>query len=142
MYKPVFPYLGNQAIVSSGRVVIHSSDDFIFLFGKKGISLSTPGTVNLDVTERVILAAPKIELGYQAEATGQQVLLGNKTVFQLSALLDAISALSSALAQLTAEEIESAIPAIVTASTILSDQANSIKAQLNNNCLSNTTYTK
>ena len=36
MYKPEFPYKGNQVIISSGRVTNHSYDDFIFMFGKKG----------------------------------------------------------------------------------------------------------
>ena len=141
MYTPQFPYLGNQAIISSGRVVVHSKDDFIFLFGKKGIGLSTPATVNLDVNERVIIASPKIELGYQAEARGESVLLGNKTVRQLSDLCDAIQALSAALAQLNPAAIEIAVPAIVQTSTVLASQAVTIKNQLNNNCLSKTTYT-
>lgn len=140
MYTPQFPYLGNQAIISSGRVIAHSKDDFIFLFGKKGIGLSTPATVNLDVSERVIIASPKIELGYQAEARGESVLLGNKTVRQLSDLCDAIQALSVALAQLNSP-IEKALPDIIKSSTILASQATTVKNQLNNNCLSKTTYT-
>lgn len=141
MYTPQFPYLGNQAIISSGRVVMHSKDDFIFLFGKKGIALSTPATVNLDVSERVIIASPKIELGYQAEVRGDAALLGNKTVKQLSDLCDAIQALSEALAQLNPATLAAAVPAIVQTSTVLASQAATIKNQLNNNCLSKTTYT-
>ncbi len=141
MYKPEFPYLGNQVIISSGRFVAHSKDDFIFLFGKKGIGLSTPATVNLDVSERVIIASPKIELGYQAEIRGDSVLLGNKTVKQLSDLCDAIKALSTALAQLDAAVIEKAIPSIIQTSTVLANQAATVKSQLNNNCLSKITYT-
>lgn len=142
MYKPVFPYLGPQVIISSGRVVNHSKDDMIFLFGKKGIGLSTPATVNFDVSERVIIASPKIELGYQAELKGEPVLLGNSTVLQLSALCDALQGLADALKKLNAQELETAIPGIVAKSTILSGQAATIKGQLNNSCLSNTTYTK
>lgn len=141
MYTPQFPYLGNQAIITSGRVVVHSKDDFIFLFGKKGIGLSTPATVNLDVAERVIIASPKIELGYQAETRGDSVLLGDKTVKQLSDLCDAIQALSTALAQLNPATIEVAVPAIVQTSTVLASQAATVKNQLNNTCLSKTTYT-
>ena len=141
MYKPEFPYLGDQAIISSGRVVIHSKDDFVFLFGKKGVALSTPATVTMDVGERVVLAAPKIELGYQAEAGGDPVLLGNKTVLQLGFLLDAIKALSDGLAQMTTENLSAAIPIIVETSTVLASQAISIKNQLASNCLSKTTYT-
>jgi hypothetical protein len=67
MFTPTFPYLGNQVIISSGRVVNHSYDDFIFLFGKKGVSISSPATFTVDANEKTILASPKIELGYQAE---------------------------------------------------------------------------
>jgi len=62
MYKPIFPYLGPQVIISSGRVLAHSKDDMIFLFGKKGIGLSTPATLNFDVGERLLITSPKIEL--------------------------------------------------------------------------------
>ena len=142
MYKPIFPYLGNQAIISSGRVVIHSKDDFVFLFGKKGVSISSPATFTVDANERTIIASPKIELGFQAEKDGDPVLLGNKTVKQLGFLLDAIKGLSDALTLLTAGEVELAVPLILQTSMVLSSQATTIKAELQLNCLSKTTYTR
>jgi len=142
MYVPQFPYLGNQVIISSGRVVTHSKDDFIFLFGKKGVSVSSPSSFTVDAEERTIIASPKIELGYQAEAGGESVLLGNSTVEQLSFLLDAIQNFSDALAEISAEEPETAIAKIVQTATVLSGTAQTVKAQLTNFCLSNTTFTK
>ena len=142
MYVPQFPYLGNQAIISSGRVVAHSKEDFIFLFGKKGVSVSSPSSFTVDAEERTIITSPKIELGYQAEAGGESVLLGNSTVEQLSFLLDAIQNFSDALAEISAEEPETAIAKIVQTATVLSGTAQTVKAQLTNFCLSNTTYTK
>jgi len=142
MYKPIFPYLGPQVIISSGRVLAHSKDDMIFLFGKKGIGLSTPATLNFDVGERLLITSPKIELGYQAEVKGEPVLLGKSTVIQLSALCDALKGLADALAKMNAKELETAIPMIVAKSTILSGQATTISDSLNNSCLSQTTYTK
>jgi len=142
MFTPQFPYLGNQAIITSGRVVHHSYDDFIFLFGKKGVSISSPATFTVDANERAVIASPKIELGYQAESQGESVLLGDSTVEQLGFLLDAIQSLSSALAELSAEQPETAIAAIVQTATILSGTAQTVKAQLSNFCLSNNTYTK
>ena len=142
MYKPTFPYQGNQVIITSGRVVQHSYDDFIFLFGKKGVSISSPATFTVDANERTIIASPKVELGYEAEKGGESVLLGKSTVKQLSDLLDGIKALCDALASMKATELEKAVPGIVQTSTILSGQATTIKNQLNNNCLSKTTYTK
>jgi len=142
MYVPQFPYLGNQVIISSGRVVTHSKDDFIFLFGKKGVAISSPSSFTVDANERTIINSPKIELGYQAETQGESVLLGDSTVEQLGFLLDAIQNLSDALAEISAEEPETAIADIVQTATVLSGTAQTVKAQLTNFCLSNNTYTK
>jgi hypothetical protein len=142
MYTPQFPYLGNQAITTSGRVVIHSYDDFIFLFGKKGVAISSPATFTVDANERTIISSPKIELGYQAEAEGEPLLLGDTTTKQLGYLLDAVQNLSNALAQLNSEELETSVPIIIQTATVLSDTAKNVKAQLNTKCLSKNTYTK
>jgi hypothetical protein len=142
MYTPQFPYLGNQAITTSGRVVIHSYDDFIFLFGKKGVAISSPATFTVDASERTIIASPKIELGYQAETEGEPLFLGTTTVKQLGFLLDAIQNFSSALANLSSEEPETSVPIIIQTAVVLSDTAKTVKAQLSTNCLSKNTYTK
>ena len=142
MYVPQFPYTGNQVIISSGRVVHHSSDDFIFLFGKKGVAISSPATFTIDANERTIIASPKIELGYQAEKDGDPILLGGKTVEQLGDLLTAIKKLSDALIKMSEKELETSIPGIVNASKVLSSQATTIKSQLEINCLSKSTFTK
>jgi hypothetical protein len=142
MYTPQFPYLGNQAITTSGRIVLHSYDDFIFLFGKKGVAISSPSTFTVDANERTILASPKVELGYQAEFQGEPLLLGTSTVKQLGYLLDAVQNLSNALAQLSSEEPEDSFPQIIQTATVLSDTAKTVKAQLANRCLSQNTYTR
>lgn len=142
MYVPQFPYIGNQAIITSGRVTHHSYDDFIFLFGKKGVAISSPATFTVDANERTIVASPKIELGYQAEAKGEPVLLGRTTAVQLGFLLDAIQNLSDALGKMSAEQLEVAIPGILQTSKVLSGTAKTVKAQLNSACLSKNTYTK
>lgn len=141
MYKPQFPYLGNQAIITSGRVVVHSYDDFIFLFGKKGVAISSPSSFTVDANERTVIASPKIELGFRAETTGEPLILGRSTVVQLGFLLDSIQALSEALNKLTAEDPSIAIPGITATSKILASTAKTVKARLND-CLSTTTYTK
>lgn len=142
MYQPTFPYLGNQAIITSGRVIHHSYDDFIFLFGKKGVSVSSPATFTVDANERTIIASPKIELGYQAQTKGEPILLGRTTAVQLGFLLDAIQNLSNALGKMSAEELETSIAGILQTSKVLSDTAATVKAQLNSACLSKNTYTK
>jgi hypothetical protein len=142
MYVPQFPYTGNQVIITSGRVTHHSYDDFIFLFGKKGVAISSPATFTVDANERSIIASPKIELGYQAEAKGEPVLLGRSTAVQLGFLLDAIQNLSDALSKMSAEQLETSIAGILQTSVVLSGTAKTVKAQLNSACLSKNTYTK
>lgn len=142
MYTPQFPYTGNQVIISSGRVLHHSYDDFIFLFGKKGVAISSPNTFTVDANQKTIIASRKIELGYRAETAGEPVMLGRTTAVQLGRLLDAIQNLSDALNQLKVGEMEVALPLIVQTSNVLSSTAKSVKAQLGTNCLSKTTYTK
>lgn len=141
MYTPQFPYLGNQAIITSGRVVIHSSDDFIFHFGKKGVAISTPATFTVDSNEKTAITAPLIELGYNAKTVGSPMLLGNKTVVQLGLLIDQISAVAGALSKLTESNMASALPAITKECEVLVGQCTIAKNQLQNFCLSKTTYT-
>jgi hypothetical protein len=142
MYVPQFPYTGNQVIITSGRVTHHSYDDFIFLFGKKGVAISSPATFTVDANERTIIASPKIELGYQAESKGEPVLLGRSTAVQLGFLLDAIQNLSDALSKMSGEQLEISIAGILQTSVVLSGTAKTVKAQLNSACLSKNTYTK
>ena len=141
MFKPAFPYKGDQVIISSGRVTHHSKDDFIFLFGKKGVSISSPATFTVDANERTTIASPIIELGLRAALDGEPVLLGNRTVFQLGQLLDNLTSLANGLAALNESNLAGAIPQIVAAAKILAETAPIIRGQLQGNCLSNTTFT-
>jgi hypothetical protein len=142
MYTPQFPYLGNQVIITSGRVTHHSYDDFIFLFGKKGVSISSPYTFTVDANERTIIASPKIELGYQAQSKGEPLLLGRSTSIQLGFLLDAIQNFSKAITEFSSEEPETSGATIIYTAKILSEIAGTVKAQLGTKCLSENTYTK
>lgn len=143
MFKPKFPYLGNQVIISSGRVLHHSYDDFIFLFGKKGVSISSPATFTVDADERTIIASPKIELGFNAQEIGEPILLGKSTAFQLGEFLTAIEKMSNELNKLSAETPQTAIAGIIAATTVLSGTAKRVKAQLNSStCLSQNTFTR
>ena len=129
-------------IITSGRVTHHSYDDFIFLFGKKGVSISSPATFTVDANERTIIASPKIELGYQAESKGEPVLLGSATVKQLGDLLIALQSMSDAINKLAVGSTDPAIVAIKTTSGVLSDTAKTVNRNLNSICLSKNTYTK
>lgn len=99
MIKPQFPYLGNQVIVSSDRLVFHSKKDGIYLFGKATIGLSSVGTINIDTKEGVKIDAPYIELGLDAKTLGEQVILGNSLVSSLNELNSAISLAANAMSK-------------------------------------------
>ncbi len=142
MFKPEFPYKGNQVIISSGRVTHHSKDDFIFLFGKKGVSISSPATFTVDANEKTIIASPLIELGLRASVEGDPVMLGDKTAAQLGQLIDTLVSLAKGLSALNESNLSGAIPQIVASAKILSEVAPIIKAQLQTTCQSKTTFTK
>ena len=142
MYKPEFPYKGNQVIISSGRVTNHSYDDFIFMFGKKGVAISSPATFTVDATESTSISSGFIELGLRAKLEGEPVLLGRKTVFQLGQLLDNLQALGKSLSNINESGLAASLPQIIASAKILADTAPVIKKQLEGPCLSKTTYTK
>ena len=95
MYTPVFPYTGPQAIITAERVTLLSSKDSVFVFGTTAVSLSSKGTINLDSNEKIIMSSPKIELGKDAEASGESVLLGDSLVNQLLLLIEELLSFSS-----------------------------------------------
>lgn len=97
MLNPKFPFNGNQIILTSDRVTLHSKTDGIFLFGKGIISLSSPQTINLDSNEKILLDCPKIELGHKAETLGQPVILGRVFVENLTLLLQSLQEAGSYL---------------------------------------------
>lgn len=97
MITPEFPYKGNQVIISSDRVTLHSKTDGIFLFGKATVGLSSAGTINMDSNEKVIINSPKIELGNKAETDGEPLVLGNQLVFLLSQLLIELQSMANML---------------------------------------------
>jgi len=141
MYTPKFPYTGNQVIITSGRVTHHSYDDFIFLFGKKGVAISSPSTFTVDANEKTIIASPKIELGFNAI---EPVLLGRTTAVQLVRLFEQLKRVSDSLNQLAVgeEDTAGAIAQIVSSTKVLSDTIKNVNGRLQSECLSNNTYTR
>ena len=93
-YKPEFPYLGEQIIINSGRVILNSKDDSIFLFGKKAIGFSSAGTINFDADKSVIMNTPNIYLGLGAE---EPLVKGTQLTIMLDDILKALKNLSSQL---------------------------------------------
>lgn len=139
-YIPAIPYGGNQAIISSNRVTLHAQEDSILVFGKKAIALSSLGTINLDITDRLIVNSPKIELGLDAEKLGSPVILGSKNVQLMTRLLESLEILGTSLQCLTETQLELAIPDIVFSAQKLADTTAALRADLSST-LSKVTYT-
>jgi hypothetical protein len=99
MITPEFPYKGNQIILSSDRVTLHSKKDGVFIFGKATIGLSSVGTVNIDSKEKVLIDSPKIELGSRAEQFGEPVPLGNSLQSILIEMNQALSLIANSMSK-------------------------------------------
>ena len=95
-YKPDFPYLGNQIIINSGRVILNSKDDSIFLFGKKAIGFSSAGTINFDSDDKFIVNSPQIHLGLDSV---EPLVKGNQLELILNDILDSLNDLGRRLSK-------------------------------------------
>ena len=85
-------YKGNQIILNSGRIVLHSNQDHLLLNSKNSINLSSNST-NIDNLEYTAIESPEILLG--AKAT-EPVLKGQSSVDLLNSLLDVLLNILSA----------------------------------------------
>lgn len=130
MLNPQFPYRGNQLILSSDRVLLHSEKDAIFLFGKEAIGLSSTKTINLDANEKVLIACDKIELGYKAEEEGEPVVLGYELTRKLVFLLEALSNAGDLLSKANTTTIADAMIAIHSAGVVIKGVSDEVKFAL------------
>ncbi len=135
-YKPEFPYLGEQIIINSGRVILNSKDDSVFLFGKKAIGFSSAGTINFDADESVIVNAPNIYLGLDAK---EPLVKGTQLTIMLNDILEALKVLSSQLKN-TQDSNGVYITNIITASDSLEKSVGRIKGRIKD-ITSNQNYT-
>lgn len=122
MFSPKFPYKGNQIIISSGRVTIHSKDDAVFLFGKQAVGLSSPKTINLDANEKILLSCSKIELGSKAEALGEPVILGKTFTRELKRVMEQLQIAATFMAQASESDVATSMFYIQSAGAALADQ--------------------
>jgi hypothetical protein len=145
MFEPKFPYKGNQIIISSDRVLLHSKTDAIFLFGKEAVSLSSTKTINLDSVEGVKIDSPSIELGHEAKTLGEPVVLGRTLTQELKGLLDAIKSAGDNLKKASSENatMGATMQSIAIAGGLLSNAATTLNSRLTgNSILSKNTFTK
>jgi len=140
MYKPQFPYLGNQAIITSDRVTLLAGKDSVFVFGNEAISLSSQHTINLDAKDKIILSSPKIELGNKAEAIGEPVILGNSLVYQLVNLLDNLIEFVTSVRDATYGDLSTIESNIATPADALYNSLPIIRNAINNSVRSNKVF--
>jgi len=80
-------FKGNQVIVDSGRIVLHSKQDNLLLNSINSVGV-VGRSVNIDATEYTSIDSPSVYLGSQAE---EPVLKGDITVQLLSDILNALT---------------------------------------------------
>ena len=130
MFKPVFPYKGDQIILSSERVLLHSKTDAIFLFGKEAVSLSSTKTINLDAVDKVLLDTKIIELGSKAQALGEPTILGRSMVTQLSVLLANLEQAGNKLGVVSSEDLGASMQKIREAGQLIAKESARLKVLL------------
>lgn len=97
MLDPNFPYKGRQIILSSDRVLLHSKNEGIFLFGKKMVALSSTDTINFDAKNAILIDSDKIELGHKASTQGEPIILGQTFLSQFLNIVTDLQSLASQL---------------------------------------------
>lgn len=141
MIQPNFSnYSGSQAIISSDRVINHSKEDGVYIFGKATVGISSPGTINLDSEEAILVDSDRVELGHNAS---EQVVLGNKLVSTLNKVLEGLAYLSTVMATMsgtTQPETAISIGLLADAGGEFSTTVNEAITELSS-VLSKTTYT-
>ena len=62
-YQSAFPYIGNQIIIDSDRVMINCKEDMALILAKKAVGISADSSVNIDTKGTFVVNANKIKLG-------------------------------------------------------------------------------
>lgn len=145
MYQPQFPYKNNQIILSSDRVTLYSKRDALFLFGTEAVSLSSKKTINLDAVDKVLIDAPKIELGNRAETLGEPVILGYAFLRQMIILLERLKIAGDELANVSESNLAGSFVLIQGAGITISKESERLISLLRSGetpVLSKTTFTR
>ena len=145
VFRPQFPFKGNQIILSSDRIMLHSKSDAIFLFGKEAVSLSSTRTINLDASESILLDSPVIQLGSKARDLGQPIMLGFTFNRQMVLMLNKIADAGLLMSQVSESDLGASMQALASAGQILYKEGSRLSSLLNtpnSPVLSKTTYTR
>ena len=130
MFKPEFPYKGDQIILSSERVLLHSKSDAIFLFGKEAVSLSSTKTINLDAVDKVLLDTKIIELGPKAQALGEPTVMGKSMVTQLRSLVTNLQLAGDRMSVVASEDLGASMQKIREAGQLIAKESARLKTLL------------
>lgn len=153
MGSPEFPYSGNQLILSSDRVHLHAKNEYVVILGREGVVVSTPKEVHINSNRGVLVDAPIIELGHEAQELGEKVMLGETFVHHLTIFIKSTKSIGSLLETVGATNIADMASKLVDAGSqlrIASSRLENIIAmsveedtnRVNSRVLSKTTYTK
>ena len=115
-YQPDFPYIGDQIIVTSGRVLFNAKDDSVFLFANKSIGFSSAGTINFDSDDSCIINSPKIYLGLNAT---EPLVKGFRLQAYLNDLNKSLTQVGLALSKIAGVPVGSPMITVNTAGTDL-----------------------
>jgi hypothetical protein len=138
MYTPQFPYIGNQAIITSDRVTLVANKDAVFIFGDQAVGLSSKHTVNIDAVEKVIISSPKIELGNKSSDSvhGEPLVLGTQLVNQLTNLLSELILFMDAAKKISYKNLNTLNSSIQVPADKLSKSLPPIRDAIKNSILS------
>lgn len=126
-YIPKFPYIGEQATIGSGRILIHAKDDTAFIFADKAVVVSTTGSFHVNATEGTFINSQKVELGLNAQ---EAIMKGNTTVNDLKLLYNALQKFTVAVGGLSTTEPQLAIPKIISSAKVLDRTLERLKNRL------------
>lgn len=142
VYTPTFPYNGDQATITSGRIIFHAKNDSIFLFGRDAIGLSSLGQVNIDSLEGTTINSPIIKLGLNAQDAGEPLVKGYQNNLLLAELIGELKNVCVNLSKISQTNLNQAIPGIINSTQQAIDSMTKLESFINTNSnLSKKTYT-
>ena len=117
-------FKGNQIVVDSGRLILHSKNDSLFLNSKRSI-LAGSETFNIDATSYISTDAPQIYIGAEAE---EPAVLGNQNEKLLRRLFNLLQTIASTLNSVT--DLTLVVSALTLLGPIIEDEVNGMTTTL------------
>lgn len=125
-------FSSSQILFNSGRIVLNSKEDDLFLFAKKNIEINTNNIINLNAGNRTHINSPVILLGTKpdGESPTEPLLLGNKTKKILIDLISTLNKLGNDLSSVISTPKGSPLVGVNTAGSSLVSSLQSIQNNL------------